>query len=216
VTVVTTEEAAGAVRQVSTVRDVGERVEVTGYSVVEVERALRLLGAVNSEAADARDRLHTQVNIAMLKSQTPLISQASQSHALRRSALRMQLLEEQGYDTHGSLAQKRQTQESSARTWVARERERGNLFTLKLQGTTIIPSVQLTDDGSLHESVTELVRILRGAGMDGWSLWAWLCSPTGLLSGNVPAQVAESNPERAMKAATRMAAELKPTRPTVA
>lgn len=193
------------------VREVDERIEVLGYSELEVRQAMELFQAVRTEQVSTRKDFRAQVHEAMVRNHIPLVSQASQSQALRRSALRAQLLEDQGYETYSSLAEKRQTRESSARTWVARERQRGSLFTVKLQGTTIIPKVQLTEDGQLHEPVTRLVSTLRAAHMDGWSLWAWLCSPTGLLSGDVPAQVAETNQGRAHKAATRIGAELKST-----
>lgn len=114
-----------------------------------------------------------------------------------------------GYETHESLAQFRNAPPSSVRTWVSRLRQNNELFTVKLNGKTLIPSVQLTAAGELRPEVAGLVRPLSEAGLDGWSLWAWLCNPTGLLSDAVPAELAHTDPRRAQKAAERYAAEIR-------
>lgn len=83
-----------------------------------------------------------------------------------------------------------------------------DLFTVRAQGQTLIPAAQLTATGELDRAVSQLVRVLREADMDGWSLWAWLCSPSGLLSGGIPAVVVHASPDRVLRAARRTASDL--------
>lgn len=189
------------------IHDADGHVEVVGLSTDAVTQAIALYLGVGEERVKARTALSTQVNKAMLISGTPLVSTASQQQVQRSAALREDLLE-RGYETFASLAEKRQSQESSARTWVAREREKNLIFTVRLGSNVLIPSVQLTPDGKQRPEVAEMVRMLLTARLDGWSLWAWLCNPTGLLSGEIPEAVAKSNPVRAQRAARRFAAEL--------
>ncbi|MCQ9366754.1 hypothetical protein NQ038_09565 [Brevibacterium sp. 50QC2O2] len=188
-----------------------DHIEVTGLSEDEVRQAIALFQATGREQLRARSALYAHVNRAMVDAAIPLIPEATARQAQRLAANREALLLEHDHETYRSLAQKRQSRESSARTWVARMRERGDLFTLKVAGQTIIPALQLTADGTLEASMTPLVRTLLAAGMNGWSLWAWLTSPSGLLSGGIPAEVVGDNPRRALRAATRMAAELELT-----
>ena len=191
------------------------RIEVTGISVARVQEAFRLLGAVDIMRVEARNNLVSTLNKAMLTANMPVVPAATQRQIQRSAALNEELLS-LGYETHETLAQKRQTSPSSARTWVSRLRNKHKLFTVKLDGQTLVPSVQLDDDGNLREDVSALVQPLSAAGLNGWSLWAWLCKPTGLLSGKVPFEVVTTNPKRAQKAADRYAAEVRLAKSNVA
>lgn len=194
---------------------VSGHVEVTGLSADDVREAIDMRRAATREQLSARTAFISHVNKAMLARTVPLVSPATQRQAQHRTAVREALLTDQGYETYASLAEIRQTRESSARTWVARERGKGNLFTVKAAGQTLIPSTQLLD-GRLNAPVSRMVRTLRAAGMDGWSLWAWLCSPSDLLSGDIPAEIVMKNKARAVKAAERVAASLSPERSRIA
>lgn len=190
------------------VTEESDHVEVTGISKARVQEALQLLDAADNVRLVARGNLLTSMNKLMVKANMPVVPEATQRQIQRSAALNEELLS-LGYETHESLAQKRRTPVSSARTWVSRLRKRNELFTVKLSGKTLIPSVQLTEDGDLRKEVSVLVQPLSKAGLNGWSLWSWLCKPTGLLSGKVPSEVAETNQKRAQKAADRYAAELR-------
>lgn len=85
-----------------------------------------------------------------------------------------------------------------------------------VKGTTLIPKTQLTSDGQLNGRVTALVKPLIASGLDEWSIWAWLTSSTGLLSGEVPVEVAIQEPARAVRAAERYAAEISQFRDSAA
>jgi hypothetical protein len=198
------------------VRATEDHVEVVGLSKEDVEYAISLFQAVAQEQTEARSALASHVNQAMLHEGIELIPAASQRQVQRSAALKKRLIEDQGFETYASLAEIRDTRESSVRTWVSRLRRRSDLFTVEFQGHTLIPKLQLTDSGDVNPVVAELVRPLAGAGLDSWSLWAWLTNPTGLLSGEIPAEVAVGNITRATKAANRYAAELRQAQANVA
>lgn len=190
------------------VRSVQGHVEVVGLNKEDVEYAICLYQEAGRERLKARSALASYVSQTVLNDGIELVSAASQRQIKRSAALRKELIQDQGAENYASLSELRESQESSVRTWVSRLRKRHELFTVEIQGQTLIPKVQLTDKGNINPRVTELVRPMVRAGLDGWSIWAWLTSPSGLLSGEVPAQVAMTNIKRASKAADRFAAEL--------
>lgn len=194
------------------VQRVKNHVEVTGVSEVEVREALRLRRKVIEIRTDARRTLEDYLNQTMLQSDENLISSSTQRQVKRTTALRQSLLADHGAETYDSLAELRDAETSSVRAWVARARDRGDLFTIKVKGRILIPRVQLDDRGDLDVNVISLVQPLLQAGLDGWSLWAWLTSPTGRLSGGIPAEVVTRNPARAQKAADLYAADLEQAR----
>ena len=184
-------------------------VQVEGLSQSQVEFALELAQDVQDEQLRARAALSAHVQQAMLSHDIPLVPRASQRQIQRNAEVRRRLLEQEGAETYASLAELRGTSESSIRTWVARKRKRKELFTVELQGRTLIPSVLLTDKGRIDPVIAEISRPLLGVGLDGWPLWSWLTSPDGLLSGEVPARVAQTNMSRAHRASERFATTLR-------
>lgn len=198
------------------VRETADHVEVFGLSAEDVQSAIELYRAVGDSKLQARSTLEDHLNQALLASGTELVSTATQRQVQRTAALRQRLMNDSGYETYESLAHLRDSQVSSVRTWVARARECSDLFTVKVKGMTIIPKTQLTPDGGLNTDVTALVRPLIASGLDEWSIWAWLATSTGLLSGEVPVEVATQEPERAVRAAERYAAEISRLRDSAA
>lgn len=181
------------------VRETTDHVEVIGLSVADVQSAIPLYQAVDDAKLHARSALEDYLNQTLLASGTELPSAATQRQVQRTAALRQRVMNDSGYETYESLAFLRDSQVSSVRTWVARARERGDLFTVMVKGTTLIPKTQLTSNGQLNVHVTALVRPLIASGLDEWSIWAWLATSTGLLSGGVPVEVAIEEPERAVR-----------------
>jgi hypothetical protein len=80
------------------------------------------------------------------------------------------------------------------------------LFTVCHGEQTLAPAFQFTSDGSSRPELRPLIAMLIADGIDGWQLWTWLTSPSSLLSGEVPHEVARTQPERAVRAAQRFAA----------
>jgi len=194
------------------VEDVSGHVEVMGMSANTVQEAIALYQSVINRRIHARSALANHVNQVILDEGINLVSSASQRQLQRSASLRKELLEGQGAESYATLAQLRGSQEGSVRTWVSRKRKRNELFTVQVQGQSLIPSVQLTSAGEFEPQIAEILRPLLTAGMDGWEVWVWLANPTGLLSGEVPADVARKNITRAHKTAQRYAAELLPAR----
>jgi hypothetical protein len=50
-----------------------------------------------------------------------------------------------------------------------------------------------------------VLEALADTGITGWPLWTWLTSPTALLSGEIPEQLARRAPARVLRAAQRFA-----------
>ena len=198
------------------VQDVSGHVEVVGMSSGTVQEAIALYQSVISKRIHARSALANHVDRIMLDEGIELVSNASQRQVQRSASLRRELIEEHGAENYATLAQLRDSQESSVRAWVSRMRKRNELFTVEVQGHTLIPSVQITSAGEVEPQSAEVLRPLLNAELDCWSVWAWLTSPTGLLSGEVPADVARTNIKRAHKAAQRYADELLRARDNVA
>lgn len=131
--------------------------------------------------------------------------------AERRIALRQRLLVS-GYITNSQIAVLRGVLLGSARTFVSRERRKHRPFTVKHGRQVVVPLVLLNDHGRLT-TVTQAVEILRPLGLDGWELWAWLESPSGWLSGEVPTTVFTTDPSRALAAVRAYGSELRATAP---
>ena len=197
------------------VRDVDGHVEVVGLNKEDVEYAICLYQEVGSERLRARTALASYINQALLAEGVELVPAASQRQIQRSASLLKQLVEVQGAETYASLSELRGTQESSVRTWVSRARKQHEMFTVELQGQTLVPQVQLTDSGNINPLIADLARPLIMAKLDGWSIWSWLTRPSGFLSGEVPALISRTNAKRANKAAERYAAEIQDARKNV-
>jgi hypothetical protein len=183
----------------------GVGVEIEGLSPGDAQEALMLLQAARrlqySHGTSAARGLLRTVTEANLELTPP----ASVEHARRLADLRQALLATPVY-THETLAEVRgDASTSSTRTWVSRARDRGQLFTVKVDGRTVIPAFQLSDEGEPRSEYASVLAPLLEARIDGWTLWTWLTSSTPLLSGAVPVEVVDSAPERVLQAAKRFA-----------
>lgn len=181
-------------------------VEVMGRSRDEVVSALALLDAARAIRAKEAEALTARLVTAMSAAGESVLPEDLVRFAQRRADQRARLLAG-GYHTHASLAAVRGTTESGARTFVSRAASTNRLFTVKHERQTVIPAILIDDDGHLTP-VSDAVRVLGPVGLTAWELWAWLCSPSGWLSGQVPAQVLSENPDRAMTAVRAYAEEL--------
>lgn len=187
------------------VEERGDHVEVRGASRREVVEALRLHAEVQLVRAARVAAVRDDLVQTLMATGVPLVPPASLAQAQRLAAHRDALLATPVY-THESLQQVRgDTRESSTRTWLSRRKDAREVFTVKHDGRTIIPAFQL-DDGEPRPELQPILATLIDAGVQGWTLWTWLTSSTGLLSGAVPEELARTNPQRALRAAQRFAA----------
>lgn len=70
----------------------------------------------------------------------------------------------------------------------------------------VVPAFQVTAAGDPRPELLPLMHALAGAGLDGWTRWAWLITPNDDLGGAVPERLAAVNPVRALQAAHLFAA----------
>lgn len=183
-----------------------DRLEVRGVREDELTAALELLNKVRAVQAEHVASTRDDLVHALMAANVSLTPPASLAQAQRLATHRDALLATPVFSYETLQKLRGDTAESSTRTWVARRREVHQLFTVTHKGRTLIPAFQLDERGATRTELQPILSTLITAGIEGWSLWTWLTSPTGLLSGQVPEQVAHSAPARALRAAQRFAA----------
>jgi hypothetical protein len=188
------------------VLDRSDHVEVRGRSASEVSEALQLLDAARLVQRGRATAAAADLLRAMAGARMAAVPVASLAQAQRLAALKATLLDQGAYNSDQLTVVRHASGASSVRTWLARAREAHKLFAVKEGGRTLVPAFQLTEAGEIRPEISALLGPLLTAGIDGWQLWAWLTSPTSLLSGQAPVDVAVATPDRALRAATRHAA----------
>jgi hypothetical protein len=183
-----------------------DRLEVRGVSEDDMTEALELLGRVRSVQATYVATHRDDLLHALMLANVSLTPPASLAQAQRLATHRDALLATPVF-THDTLQELRgDARGSSTRAWLARRREGHQVFTVTHKGRTLIPAFQLDERGEPREELQAMLSTLARAGVQGWSLWTWLTSPSSFLSGDIPEQVARTSPKRALRAAERFAA----------
>lgn len=132
----------------------------------------------------------------------------------RTSVMRWLLLQ-LGYYTVAELAVLRGEDEAVTAAWLGDQRAQRRIFLIGAEPRTVVPAVLLDADGGTDERVCSLVRHLLTADLSSWEIWNWLCTPTGLLSGDIPAESVRLDPARAERAARLYAEALREQTDTV-
>jgi hypothetical protein len=130
---------------------------------------------------------------------------ATLEQARRLSALRTMLLAS-GALSMEALADARGITANNARQWVSRHRKADRIFTVSYEGESLIPAFLLNDVFDPRPEVQEPIRLLHGAGEDGWALWTWFATPSAWVGGYVPAELLVTNPSLVSAAARQRAA----------
>jgi hypothetical protein len=181
-------------------------VEVRGVSRGDIETAFEVYEQVQAVRAELAAANRERLVLTLMASDVPLTPPASLAQAQRLASRRDALLATPVY-THATLREMRgDARESSTRTWLARRRDAHELFSLTHDGRTLIPAFQFDGHGRPRPELQPILATLGAAGVHGWPLWTWLVTPTSLLSGEVPEQLAGSDPKRALRAAQRFVA----------
>jgi hypothetical protein len=184
----------------------GDHVEVRGVTDRQVAKALDLWEKVRALQADHAAAIRGDLLHALMLQNVSLTPPATLAQAQRLATRRAALLATPVL-THDMLRQLRgDASTSTTRTWVTRRRDENTLFTVKHDGRTLIPAFQFNEQGELRDELQSILSALINAGIQGWSLWTWLTTPTSLLSGGIPEQVARNDPRRVFRAAERFAA----------
>ena len=88
---------------------------------------------------------------------------------------------------------------------IQRSAKRGELFTVTVAGELRIPAVLLDEAADFRADWKPVISELCDAGMSSWSIWGWIAEPNAGLSGEIAAEVIETDPERVLSAARRSA-----------
>jgi hypothetical protein len=128
------------------------------------------------------------------------VPHATIEQAKRRAQLRTNLLASGAY-TLAALVDGRGQTMAAVRQWVHRARQRGQIFTVKHDGETLVPAFLLDHDLNPRPEYTGAITALTAVGSKEWALWAWFASPTGWLDGRVPAEHALVDPDDVTRAA---------------
>ena len=131
-----------------------------------------------------------------------LLLNATRIHAGR------QALVDRGTYTVGEVASTRNRPRNTVHKEVQRACGRGALFTVAVNGEKHVPAVLLDEALEVREDWAPVVSALREAGMTGWGIWRWIAEPNAGLSGEIAADVIETNPDRVYAAAERRATQL--------
>lgn len=90
---------------------------------------------------------------------------------------------------------------ATARKRVDRARTNGTIFSVSYEGRTFVPAFLLQADGTFRSDLTKIITLFREAGEEGFALWLLLTEPSPWLDGGVLEEVAQSDPEPALRAA---------------
>jgi hypothetical protein len=175
---------------------------------------LQVLTYVRAIVAAETRASYSKVLQALVREGIAVTEPASVAQAQQQATIRNKLLATPCY-SYKTLALVRNENANATRTTVGRWVRAARAFTVGVNGRTVIPAFQLTDDGQPREDLAPLLKPLTEAGLGSWQMWAWMTQPAGLLSGLVPAEAA-ANPEtcaRAAHAAERLAARTTPASP---
>lgn len=134
------------------------------------------------------------------------LSHMTRSQNQRTLELYKRLLRKGAYTAH-QLAVLRDTTAEEAQEYLDQQEAEHTVFTVDNNGVTLYPEFLFNDEGNVDETISKLVQIFQGK-FGGWSAWAWFCLPTGMLSGNIPVEMAYRDFHRAQTATTHMYNEL--------
>jgi hypothetical protein len=181
-----------------------DHVEVTGLPADEVREALTLWSEYRETTRAAAEGVTNALLVMAWR--PPLLSEERQRAAQRVAARRAALLATPVF-TYRTLAEVRGQQESSARAWYLRNRNR--VLKIDHEARTYLPAFQFDDVGELRPGIAQVNRILKAADtMSEWSRWSWWQASTSYLSGASPLDVVDEDLEAVETAARRQTAPL--------
>ena len=114
-----------------------------------------------------------------------------------------QALIDQGTVTVNKIAAAHRCHPSTARRRLQRACERNELFTVRISGRIHVPVVLLDDACHARSEWQPVLAALTESCMTDWAKWGWIAEPNAGLSGEIAAEVIETNPQRVHAAARR-------------
>ena len=110
---------------------------------------------------------------------------------------------DQGTVTVNKIAAAHRCHPSTARRRIQRACDRDELFTVRISGRIPIPAVLLDDACRPRPEWQPVLAALTESRMTDWAKWGWIAGPNAGLSGEIAAEVIETNPQRVHSAARR-------------
>lgn len=194
-----------------------ETIRLVSTQVADCVRWMTLWGFANPDSAPSslRSRQHCdehEFSAAEARSAVGDRYQRSDPEALLLNVSRIhagrQALVDQGTCTVGEIATARNRPRNTVHKEVQRACVRGALFTVAVNGEKHVPAVLLDEALEVREDWVPVVSTLREAGMSDWGIWRWIAEANAGLSGEIAADVIETNPDRVYAAAERRVAQL--------
>lgn len=180
-----------------------DRYRVRGVSPDQLKRALALLSEVEDFQGEVADLKRGDLVAAMMLAGETLVPEATVDQARRQADLRQKLLAS-GYHTYDTLSELRgDSSIEVTRTWVSRRRKRNQLFTVEVQGRTLLPGFQFTETGAPRQELSPILSSLSDRGFSGWQTWAWFYAGNTRLDGQIPVQILDDQPDLVAWAAAR-------------
>ncbi|MGH9103092.1 MAG: hypothetical protein ACRDYD_08965 [Acidimicrobiales bacterium] len=181
---------------------------VEGVTAEELASALNLWEAAQRLQAEEAPLQRPHLLRAMLLAGVDPVPPATVAPAqARRLARHRERLLASGAHTTDSLQRLRGDSSAGVtRTWLARRRRSGEVFTVAHEGTTLVPVFQLDERGEPRPGLRPALEALQPLGMRGWELWGWFTSTSTWLDGARPAELLDTSPRLVTDAARRFGA----------
>ena len=109
----------------------------------------------------------------------------------------------QGTVTVSDIAAAQRCHPSTARRRLQRASERDELFTVRLNGRIHVPTVLLDDRCYPRPEWQPVIAALTQARLNDWAKWRWIAGPNAGLSGQIAAEMIDTDLERVHSAALR-------------
>jgi FAD/FMN-containing dehydrogenase len=197
--------SADAENVVAVVRVGSDALRIEGLSEERLRLALALLLAAERLRAEVADDRRDALVRAMIMADFDPVPEATIRQARRLAEHRERLLASGAYTTEALGRLRGDTSESATRTWLARRRQAGELFSVGHQHGTLVPAFQLDESGEPITTIRPVLRALGGAALDGWSTWTWFTATSTWLGGVPPIDLLAEEPDRVAEAAGRFA-----------
>lgn len=130
------------------------------------------------------------------------LSTVTHSQNRRYIELQNRLLRDYKAYTANQLAVLQNNTVDETQAYLDEQESKHTVFTVDNNGVTLYPAFLFNDKGKVRKVIGNLVQVFKGS-FTGWAAWAWFCLPTGLLSGNVPIDIAHTDFKRAFIAVKR-------------
>ncbi len=170
-----------------------------------LRRLARFLSAASDIQAEEAAAQRPALLKAMMLSGIDPVPAATIDQARRLARQRERLLASGAYTTDALRELRGDATASATRTWIARHRAAGDLFTVTYEGAALAPALQFDHNGVLLSAIAGVLGALGPTGLGGWETWTWFSAASAWLGGATPVDVLAHDVGRVVRAAERFA-----------